>query len=272
MKNKCILCGSEKYEDIFTVSQRNIVRCSDCGLIRTNNFIEQEYKKYHRNQDYKKYENHFRNIFLQRANFINKYISKPKRVLEIGCSNGIFLEIYHKAGSEVWGIEPSDLATEAKERGIRVIQSTLEKANLPRDYFNLVIINHTLEHMSNPAQVLNIIRSVLVKGGFVFISVPNFGGISAKIMGEKWPYILPNEHRYHFSLGSIKKMVQDSNLKVLGEETTSGIFEFANPLFGLMEELKTRKKSFLVDLFTFPGAMFTTLTKGGSSLSIIAVK
>ena len=59
-----------------------------------------DYKNYHRDDDYNKMESTFKNIFKKRFKLISKFIKNPKRVLDIGCSNGVFLDLYHN--SETW--------------------------------------------------------------------------------------------------------------------------------------------------------------------------
>ena len=62
------------------------------------------YKKYHRDDTYLENESLFRNIFQKRYTLISKYIESPSKVLDIGCSNGVFLDLYME--SETWGVEP----------------------------------------------------------------------------------------------------------------------------------------------------------------------
>lgn len=220
------------------------------------------YKKYHRDDSYLENESLFKNIFQKRYNLISKYIKNPSKVLDIGCSNGVFLDLYGE--SETWGVEPSGIVQSTQYKVHRIINTTFEKADLPKNYFDLVIMNHTLEHLKRPSDVLTKIKTLLKKDSIVFIDVPNVGSLSSKVLGKKWPYLLPEEHLWQFDKKSITKLTKDAGFEVLHWESRSGIFEYANPL----KELK--RKRFLLDIITIPYSLIATLFNMGDSMSLIA--
>src|SRR3990167_2933751 len=115
---------------------------------------------YHRDKDYIKYEGLFENMFQKRVNLISKFI-KRGRMLEIGSATGVMLRLFKKNGWDVSGVESSGSADKAKKKGLRVLKTKFEDAKFPKDYFNLVVLNHVLEHLEKPAEVLFKIRSLL---------------------------------------------------------------------------------------------------------------
>lgn len=269
---KCVVCGGKYFKRLFSVEGKNIVRCRRCGLARTENFKEPDYKKYHRDEEYKEFETHFRNIFLKRVQIIERFFAEPGKVLEIGCSVGILLTILKEKGWEVWGVEPSKSANAARKRGIKIVNKIFERADLPRGYFDLIILNHTLEHLENPLNILKKARTLLKKGGKIFVDVPNFGSLSSRFLGSRWPYLAPGEHLYHFEPRTLKEVIKRAGFKVIFESSHSGIFDLGSPLKGLYNELLTRPRSFVKDFITAPGALFTTLIGRGTSLSMIGKK
>lgn len=220
---------------------------------------------YHRDKDYKKYERLFENIFKKRVNLISKFV-KSGRMLEIGSATGVMLKLFAKRGWDALGIEPSGSSQEVKKKGLRVLNVKFEEAKLPKDYFNLIVLNHTLEHMDNPKEVLNKINILLKEEGVVFIDVPNFGSLSSKLLGKRWPYLLPEEHKSQFTKESLTKLLKDNGFKVLYWESRSGIFEYANPI----KELGCKR--FLTDILTSPYALVATFLGMGDSMSFIAKK
>ena len=220
---------------------------------------------YHRDSDYLKNESMFRNIFQKRFNLIKSHSRGGiLTVLDIGCSNGVFLDLF--VGSETWGVEPSKIADRAKRKGHRVLNTFFEQAKLPENYFDLIILNHTLEHMDNPNFVLKKVNTLLKVGGIVFIDVPNFGSLSSRLLGKRWPYLLPEEHKHQFTKESLDKLIKNNGFNILHWESRSGIFEFTNPLREL------GRKRFLLDLFAIPYSLFATLLGMGDSMSFIARK
>lgn len=226
---------------------------------------------YHRDDDYKKYESLFENIFRKRVNLISKFVKKGK-MLEIGSATGVMLMLFKSRGWDALGIEPSGSCKEAEGKGLRVLNVKFEEAKLPKDYFDLVVLNHTLEHMDNPMSVLKRVNTLLKEGGIVFIDVPNAGGLGAKILGKHWPYLLPNEHKHQFTKKELNNLLDKSGFKVVHWESRSGIFEYANPLLELWQGLSGLKKRFFTDTLTFPYALIATLLNVGDSLSIVGEK
>jgi SAM-dependent methyltransferase len=86
------------------------------------------------------------------------------RVLDFGCGPGKFLDRLQDAGWETYGIEPS--TTAAFERHVQ-----LERP--PQDgSFDLVLLNHVLEHVTNPLEILRHLSQSLREGGVLFVGVP----------------------------------------------------------------------------------------------------
>ena len=110
-------------------------------------------------------------------------------------------------------------------------------------------MNHTLEHVVDADIVLAKIYRILKSGGILFIDVPNAGGLGSKILKDKWPYKLPNEHNYQFTKESLSKVVETSGFKILHRESRSGLFEVSNPILELWQSLITFKKRFLKKIY-----------------------
>lgn len=233
---------------------------------------------YHRDKDYVNFEKMFRNIFQKRVNLISSYLSHllggrlGGRVLEIGCSNGVFLDLFKEKKYETWGVEPSESAKIAGKKGHKIIRGFFESVSLPTGFFDLVIINHTLEHMDNPVEVLKKVHKVLKKDGVVFVDVPNFGSLSSKILGKRWPYLLPEEHKHQFTKESLTNLLINSGFKVIHWESRSGIFEYANPALELWQALSGFKKRFFFDILTSPYCLVASALQMGDSMSFFAKK
>lgn len=272
MKKKCILCESRNYKTLFEVNGANIKKCNKCGLTITQRKMEIDYKKYHRDTDYKILEIYFKNIFKTRYKIVHLFKKHPGKVLDVGCATGVNLNIYASRGWEVWGVEPSSSAMVAKKKGFKVLKTTFENASLPIKYFDLVILNHTLEHMDNPLKVLKKVNTILRKRGLVLIDVPNFGSLSAKLTNKRWKYILPNEHNYHFTRQTLESLLVAAGYEMVFSDSRSGMLEYANPLLEIWQSLVDRKKRFFANTLGFPGALVSTLLDMGTSITVVGRK
>ena len=270
MKIKCIVCQSRNEKNFFTVGSFEIARCGDCGLVRTANPRKFDYQSYHRDEDYQKFASLFKNFFLKRYKIICKFKKEPGKVLEIGASTGTFLEIFQEKGWQVWGVEPSISGEIAQKKDIKILRSTFEKAKLPQNFFDVIILNHTLEHLENPVLVLQKAKKLLKKNGVVLVDVPNFGSLSAKIRGKRWPYLTPEEHLFHFTPGTLKKVFKKAGLGVIHTETHSGVFDCGDVGLEIWQAFVGRKKRFLKDVFTLPGSfVITYILNQGTSLTMV---
>jgi SAM-dependent methyltransferase len=267
----CILCGGDSFVKLFDVGARSIVSCARCGLTRTKNFIPPNYDMYHRDEEYQRSRKLFENIFLKRLKTISGF-KKSGKALEIGCSIGTFLKLFKDKGWEVWGVEPSKSAKTAAKQGIKVTNKMFEDASLPKSYFDVVILNHTLEHLSDPLGALIKAKTLLKKGGIIFIDVPNFGSLSSQILRKNWSYLAPEEHIWHFTPTTLKKLLGKAGFKVVYWEANSGIFDWGAPVKGLLDKLTGLRKSFFMDLITAPFAFINSKMKMGTSLTVIGRK
>ena len=270
---KCVLCSSKKHEEVFSGKNWKALKCSKCSLVsivRDKNGINYDF--YYRDDDYKKLESHFKNIFQKRVNIVKRFHKNPGVILEIGCSNGVMLDIFKKDGWETWGVEPSENAEYAIDKGHKILQTTFEKVNITPDYFDVVLLNHTLEHLVDPQKVLMKIHTLLKKQGIVFVDVPNFGSLSSQILRKHWPYLLPKEHNFQFTKDSLSKMLDKAGFEVIHFESRSGIFEFGTPLEEVKDSLTGLKKRFLIRIVSFAYDLVATIFNKGDSMSMVGKK
>lgn len=117
------------------------------------------------------------------------------RLLDIGCGNGRFLAVMKMLGWEVYGIEPDPSSScHAKDITGAVIYSTLQEAHFPDDFFDVITMNHVLEHIDSPLSVLKEVYRILRVGGKLGICVPNWKSLSHRVF-QRYCYNLdPPRH------------------------------------------------------------------------------
>lgn len=267
----CKLCNKNKFKLIYDLGDYKIEQCDNCGLVRTRGQMQVSYDEYHRDTEYSQMDDYFRNIFMKRFNLINRYKNKSGRVLDIGASTGNLLKIFEQNGWESWGVEPSEIASQ-KHKNLKILHTTFEKAKLPKTYFDVVIMNHTFEHVDDPLLVLKKIKNSLRKGGIVYIDVPNFDSLSRKIAGKNWKYLHPYEHVHQFTPESLAKCMREAGFSVKWTKTWSGIFDVANPVLKFWQTLTSGKKQFFTDMIEIPGNVFSTALNQGTSLAMLGEK
>lgn len=265
----CIICSSPT--SLFAEKgEHAIYKCINCGFGYTDKLYKQS-GDYHRDETYIIEEKLFKNIFSRRINQITRFI-KTGKVLEIGCSTGLMLSLFKIKGFDAKGVELSRKAAEkAIEKGIDVKIAFFEKINFS-EKFDLVVLNHTLEHMENPVGVLKKVKSILNPKGYVMIDLPNFDSPAAKILKSRWPHLLPDEHLWHFTPKAFNVLFKKMDFKIVNVSKTSGIWDFENPYKEIAQSFIGFKKRFIGNVLTLiPSFVMTKLNKG-SDLLVIARK
>lgn len=96
------------------------------------------------------------------------------RLLEVGVGRGSFLNAAKMRGYEVMGCDLSKTICSYIEDlyNIPMHSGTLESLK-GGGRFDVVVMNHVLEHLQNPIDVLKEVHRLLIPGGVVHIAVPN---------------------------------------------------------------------------------------------------
>ena len=189
----CMLCRSKHYLPFDIVESFNLsiayVKCKSCGLIHqmpnTNsnlgiNFYSENYRKIYQESA----EPTKKDIWVQqkRAEIIlstvqTLIIGKPERYLDIGASSGKLLQTFMKAyRCKSIGVEPGNAYRAfAEQQGLEMYPSLDSLLERESQRFDFVSIIHVLEHLENPLETLQTIRTALLKeNGYLLIEVPNY--------------------------------------------------------------------------------------------------
>lgn len=140
-----------------------------------------------------------------------KLLARGKRLLDVGCATGFFLEAAVEAGYEVRGVEFSTTAISLARPDIRERiacgdVNTLLKQDVAK--FDVVTAFDIIEHVQDPVKFLEDIRNALVPGGVLALSTPDTGHFLRYLMGSKWPMLQPMQHTVLFSRRGIEALLQ----------------------------------------------------------------
>ncbi len=246
----CNLCSADDYKILHSLGEEgNIVRCKDCGLVYRNprptqkeidNWYQQdfhltEYKTLY-GVEYTEDKENISQIARQRMKVINS-LTKPGKILDVGCAAGFFLNVARSLGWEPFGVEISPyIAKFAKEQmQLNVFVGELHKAKFPDELFAASTIWYVLEHTQDPLAILKEMARVTKNGGIVAVSCPNIGGTYYRFCTSEWLKEQPSLHHfYDFSSKTLSKMMEKAGLKV--EKITYGGKIFSNGKFTLRSE------------------------------------
>jgi SAM-dependent methyltransferase len=192
---KCI-CGGTKYKqekrDGFIVNsygesiptEIDLGKCLKCGVLRQIDLPfsnENEYDDYYKNEypPTKRgfINNNYQSDLVAGERLFNRYndkygISKSKRMLDIGCGSGSFVDVCNKKGIEAYGCELGKYYHTPKDN--KIYFSKFENVNFPTDYADTIFCSDVIEHVLDPVNFLNEVFRVLDQKGRLFVEFPHF--------------------------------------------------------------------------------------------------
>ena len=233
----CRLCGNDQLSLYLTVPMNNkfayIVRCVHCGLIFQNPMLSDKERLEFYAHDY------FEHGYLDKENQIGLYnkatlflerllrYCNKGRLLDIGAASGAYVRCAIDKGLEAYGVELSPSAVKfAKDYWkVNLSQGTLEEARFHANFFDAVILVHSLEHLPHPLETLVEIKRIMKKTGILYISLPNIASYRAKRLGEKWGALKPAEHLFFFSPKTLRVLLERAGFDIARIDTSTPIMD-----------------------------------------------
>ncbi|MEW5703857.1 MAG: class I SAM-dependent methyltransferase [Pseudomonadota bacterium] len=147
---------------------------------------------------------------------------RPESLLDIGAANGLAVRAAREAGIAADGIELSGEACEAarREHGIALIKGDLVRDALPlRPRYDVVHMNHVLEHLAEPLTYLDRIRTLLLPDGLLVVEVPqqfiNPIDLLYRAAGLRRRYGLESiHHPYFYTVASLCRLMEKGGFRV----------------------------------------------------------
>src|SRR5206468_1023718 len=124
----CIVCGG--VSAVATRLRRDLVRCANCGLLYAPHAVEDgaEFgERYYRDGAYADYEADRSAIARSGADRLEtlERMVRGRRLLDVGCASGYFLDAARRRGWDVVGLEISQYTASAGRRlGIEIHEAS----------------------------------------------------------------------------------------------------------------------------------------------------
>lgn len=197
----CPVCSSNSKHTLMTIdlklpdqwsylpSQFTVTTCRDCGMVYHDSpaiqlDLDQYYlSKYYSSTDIGFQQNPSR--LNDVADYIANHVPHTSSILEIGCADGKLIKLLTERGFASVGIDIGD--------------------EFPDQSFDLIIINHVLEHVIDAGDFLYDIESYLEPDGQFYIEVPDATQYYNHI--EKPISFLNFEHLNHFSITTLNHLM-----------------------------------------------------------------
>jgi 2-polyprenyl-3-methyl-5-hydroxy-6-metoxy-1,4-benzoquinol methylase len=151
-------------------------------------------------------------------------ISEEKKLLDMGCGTGDFLQVAKDNNWSVSGIEPNENArTIANEKTNNSVFNIEHLLKFESHSFDVITLWHVLEHLPKLQSHIEIFESLLKPNGRLVIAVPNYKSYDATHYKNFWAAFDVPRHLWHFSQTSISRVVKTKNMEVI--KTAPMIFD-----------------------------------------------
>jgi SAM-dependent methyltransferase len=260
-------------------------RCGSCGVVYSDPQPRGEVLwKYLHEYDL---ADHFgamaarkRVLFERRLDRLPRPPSRSAALCDVGCGDGLFLELAAARGWTGTGIDLNPPAVRrARRRGLEVIEGRVEETNaLPEDHFDLVTAWDALEHTPEPRRFVERLAALTAPGGLVAISTLNRRSAVAWLFGSRWSMVV----RDHFTIwdrDSLRRLMGSADLSVEAVHS----YGVGRDFFQLLDRGRRARTAGLeadsqIDWATRPGVLvaesfvnrFLNIARAGVEIEMIA--
>ncbi len=229
--SECLSCGCSEAAAIcekrLPSSRLALQRCAACGLVYQRGWGEQFdaglYEYYRVRADWP-LERVYRPLNSRRIASLLDHLGAlvpGRRLLDVGCGAGQLVSVATSLGWDARGIDLAPPAVAlARKFGARCDVLDFFAPELSTARFDVIVMSEFIEHVPAPARFLRRASELLVHGGIVYVTTPNFSSLTRYLVGvDDWQVVHP-QHLSYFTPRSLRRLVNEhTDLAVLSLES-----------------------------------------------------
>lgn len=159
------------------------------------------------------------NILLKKFG-VPTYVTRMKRasvglkdsILDVGCGRGILLQKMKESGFEnLLGIESFIDETIIYKNGLKILKQDFLSFN---GKFDLIMFNHSFEHMNRPLEVMKKSNLLLNDNKFLLLRIPVSDSYAFKHYKNNWSSLDAPRHLFLHTKKSIENLAQASGFEI----------------------------------------------------------
>jgi SAM-dependent methyltransferase len=142
-----------------------------------------------------------------------------KRILDVGCGDGRFLQVLRDFGPKEWelvGVDFDPAAVErCRARGFTALAKRVEDMAGEDGTFDAVVMLQLIEHVEDPVALTRRVFALLRSEGVFVVETPNLAGWDYALFKKRWwgHYHFPR-HWNLFSRTSLHRMLEDAGFVI----------------------------------------------------------
>ncbi len=133
-------------------------------------------------------------------------------ILDVGCGKGILLYKMKESGFEnVMGVDPFIDETIKYKNGLKILKQSYDGL---QGKFDLIMFNHSFEHMEKPLEVFKHSNKLLNKNKFMLVRIPVSDSYAFKHYRENWSSLDAPRHLFLHTKKSIEILAKNSGFEI----------------------------------------------------------
>jgi SAM-dependent methyltransferase len=258
---ECKICGNSERNTLYQAREMMLglrerfsyFQCNKCQCLQIIE-IPEDMSKYYPSDYYSysinvlRYENPIKSFLLKlrnsyllyKKNWIgsiieNKYprpdmkslsridLDKKMTILDVGCGNGLLLYDLNKMGfKNTLGVDPYINKEIKYDTGLVIEKKEL---NQLKSSWDLIMLHHSLEHMSNQKGVFKSLSHMLNPQGTLLVRIPTVSSYCWEKYKENWVSLDAPRHFFLHSIRSINYLASEAGLKITESYRDSAPFQ-----------------------------------------------
>jgi 2-polyprenyl-3-methyl-5-hydroxy-6-metoxy-1,4-benzoquinol methylase len=139
----------------------------------------------------------------------------PGELMDVGCGSGLTLSLAQQMGWRVRGLElDAQAVNAARQGGLDVQQGGFERLSEFSGAFDAIVCAHVIEHVFDPARMIELLHSALRPGGVLLLSTPNAQSDVHVVFGKHWRGLEAPRHLILFTQSTLLNLLTRAGFNV----------------------------------------------------------
>ncbi len=222
----CLICSSP---DI--TREGDYIHCNACDYWASNLAADVENTSAPDEEyDLISYEHTRRENYNAILDELAKRHPRGSSLCEVGCADGLFLQMARDRGYTGIGIEPNTKMMAGNQHGMEIRRGFFPDVLQPGDGpFDIIALNCVFEHVPDVEALIEAFKKHLAPGGSVMINVPVSSGLMFKLsramykarvrypFDRIWQKGFVSPHLHYFEKSTLTRLFQKHGMSLVGE-------------------------------------------------------
>ena len=227
LSERCAACDSTNAVPFYA----GLIRCDSCSHVWADVDLPEAQlhdlygRQYFHGDEYTNYtadRPELEKNFARRMRVLRRFIdpSRHRRLFEVGCAYGFFLNAVRGEFDSVGGIDVSEDAVRfaAEQLHLPVLHGDLLARDLGTCAFDVACMWDTIEHLKRPDLSVAALGRRMPAGGVLAITTGDMSSVNARIRRGRWRLIHPPTHVHYFTRRSLARMLDRLGFDVVYSE------------------------------------------------------